>query len=125
MKNLILLITVLNVSFLFMHEFDACFRGEWKMFKFLRKLNEKTQYQIFLYAHLPFSLFCIYYLWTVFSFSNFILWITFNSLMVIHLVIHVIAIKWKSNVFKNLSSFIFIGGAAITGIINLLLFNYY
>lgn len=108
-----------------MHEFDACYQGEWKMFSFLKPFPEKTQYQIFLWFHLPLCAFLLYYLDTVLSFSNFRLWVLVNAFGAIHLVIHLIALKWKSNVFTSFPSFVFITGAAFTGILNLIFFSYY
>ncbi len=125
MKELIIALSVVNVLFVFMHEFDACYREEWRMFKFLRKIKEEKQYLIFLYIHIPLTFFLVYYLWTVIKFNNFTLWIIWNAFLVFHLIIHLIATKWKSNVFHNIHSFIFIGGAGISGLISLLLFNFY
>jgi len=125
MKSWIVILAVLNILFFFMHEFDACFRGEWKMLKFLSGFSDKTQYMIFLYSHIPMTLFAFYYLWTVISFNNMFLWIAVNVFGVFHLIIHIIAVKWKTNVFKNVHSFAFIVGGAITGAVSLLLINYY
>ncbi len=125
MKDLIVTMSSLSVMFLFMHEFDACYKGEWRMFIFLRKLREETQYLIFLYAHIPLTLFLFYYLWTVISFNNILLWIIVNTFCILHFALHIIAKKWKSNVFQSINSFIFIGGAALTGLVNLLLVAYY
>ena len=125
MKNTILVVTSLNIMFLFMHEFDAFHQGEWKMFRFLGKLKESTQYLLFLYIHIPLTLFCFYYLWSTNSFNHFVLWLIMNILSIFHLLLHLIAIRWKSNVFKNIHSFIFITGWGITGIINLMLINSY
>lgn len=117
--------SILSVTFLLIHELDACNKGEWRMFKFMRKLKEETQYLIFLYAHIPLTLFLLYYLWTVLSFNNSILWILVNAFLILHLVIHVVARNWKSNVFQSIKSFVFIGAAAISGLINLCLIGYY
>ena len=125
MKTLIIINSIMNVLFIIMHELEACSLGEWKMFKFLRIFKDRTQYLIFLYVHIPLILFTVYYLWIVFNFNHFILWIIWNSLMIIHAVIHIIARKWKSNVFHSIHSYIFITGAGMTGIINLLLAHYY
>jgi len=125
MKNLIPIIAALNILFLIMHEYDAFHKGEWKMLKFLNKLNESTQYLIFLYLHIPLTLFCLYYLWSVINQANFLLWLIVNIFSIIHLILHLFARKWKSNVFINIHSFIFILGWAITGITSLLLLNYY
>jgi hypothetical protein len=125
MKTLILALTFLNIVFFLMHEFDACYQGEWNMFRFLKPFREKTQYQIFLWIHFPLCVFLLYYLSTVLSFGNLRLWLLVNAFGVIHLIIHLIALKWKSNVFTSFSSFVFIAGAALTGILNLILFSYY
>jgi hypothetical protein len=125
MKTSILTLTFLNIIFFLMHEFDACHQGEWKMFRFLKPFSERTQYQLFLWYHLPFCAFLLYYFGTVLSFSNLRLWVLVNAFAVIHLVIHLIALRWKSNVFTSFSSFFFIAGAALTGILNLILFSYY
>ena len=123
--NLIILLTFLNVVFLWIHELDACRQGEWRMFSFLSGLKDNMQRKVFLLAHIPLLLFTIYYLWTVIKFDNFPLWIIWNGLMFMHLLIHLYAKRWKSNVFKSSFSFIFIYLTAITACINLLLFKYY
>ena len=40
-KELIVLISSLSFILLFIHEFDAFKTREWRMFKFVRELNEK------------------------------------------------------------------------------------
>jgi hypothetical protein len=125
MKNAILVVTSLNSMFLLMHEFDAFHQGEWRMFRFLGKLKESTQYLLFLYIHIPLTLFCFYYLWSTYRFNHFVLWLIMNSFSIVHLFLHLMAIRWKSNVFRNVHSFIFIIGWGITGVINLMLMNAY
>lgn len=125
MNHLITFVSVVNVIFLFMHEFDAVYEGEWKMFGFLKSFGERIQYLIFLYSHVLICGFVFYYLWCVCNGNNYPLWITVNFFGVFHFLIHIIAIRWKSNVFKSFSSFLFISGMAITGVINLILFKYY
>lgn len=125
MKNLLILLLSLNVIFFLMHEFDAFHKGEWKMFKFLRGLKEETQYLVFLYSHFFFCVFLFYYLWTVYNLTNFPLWILVNFLGVLHLIIHLIARTWESNVFISKVSYTFIWGIALTGIVNLVLIWHY
>jgi len=125
MKDLIVLFSALSVTLILVHEYDAFHHSEWKMFGFLRNFPTRTQYLIFLYAHIPITLFLLYYLWTVISFNNFLIWVVLNIFLILHFVIHLIALKWKSNVFRSIHSFIIIGGAAIAGFINLCLANYY
>lgn len=125
MHMTIVILTLLNISFFLMHELDACHKGEWKMFKFLRRFQEKTQYQIFLWFHLPLCAFLLYYFGTVLSSSNFWLWVVVNILVLLHLIVHVVARKWKSNVFTSLSSLLLIAGSALTSALNLMFFAYY
>ena len=125
MHQVIFWISLVNVLFFFLHEFDAFKRGEWKMMAFLRKLKDEQQYLVFLYAHVPLTIFMFYYVWTVFASSNFVLWLVVNILWVLHLLLHLVATKWKSNVFTSRHSFMFIAGAAITGVANLCLAGYY
>lgn len=125
MKNVISILSTLNIVFLCMHEFDACIHKEWRMFRFIRNFKEKTQYLIFLYFHMPLTLFLFYYFWTVIEFNSFIVWIICNSFMIGHLIIHLFATKWKSNVFHSVHSFIFIWGGGITGLLNLCFMKFY
>lgn len=125
MKDAILIITSLNIMFLLMHEFDAFHRGEWKMFPFLQKLRESSQYLIFLYLHIPLTLFCFYYLWSTINFNNFPLWLIVNAFSIFHFFLHLIARRWKTNVFVSIHSFIFISGWGLTGVLNLFMFKYY
>jgi len=125
MKDSIIIVTVLNVMFFIMHEYDAFHKGEWKMFKFINKISESIKYLIFLYLHIPVTLFCFYYLWTTINFNNFSLWLIINIFSISHLILHLFARKWKSNVFNNIHSFVFVFGCGTTGIINLLFIKYY
>lgn len=125
MKTFLLLMTVLNLIFLLMHELDACYEGEWQMIGFLRHLPERTQSLIFLYAHIPIYALVFYYIWHVFQSTGKPLWIVVNAFGLIHFALHWQAKRWKSNVFHRLSSFFFIGGQGVTGLINLLLSSYY
>lgn len=125
MKTIILAISTLGVLFLFMHEFDACHRGEWKMLAFLRPLKEETRYLAFLYAHAPLTVGALYYLRSVLESRNYALWLCVNGLMIAHLALHLIALRWKTNVFRNAHSFAFITGGAIAGFANLCLGGFY
>ncbi len=124
-KSTLITLSFMNMMFMFMHEFDAFYQGEWKMFKFLRTYHEKAQYLFFLYLHIPFILVYLCYLLAVINFSSLYLWLVINAVSILHLIIHLIAIKWNSNVFKSVHSFVFIGGAALAGGVNLLLSVHY
>ena len=125
MEKLIILLSISSVILMFTHEYDAFHLGEWKMFKFLQRFSNQVQYLIFLYAHIPLTLFFAYYLWTLVSFSNIVLWIIVNLLLIVHFGIHLFALRWESNVFHSIYSFVIIGAAALLGIINLCLIQYF
>ncbi|HCO68254.1 MAG TPA: hypothetical protein DIT04_10940 [Dysgonomonas sp.] len=115
-----IILSALNLSLFIMHEFDAFRKGEWRMFAFLKPLGEKFQYNLFLWLHLPLLLFVFYYFGTVIDGGHTTLWMVWNSLMILHLIVHLTALKWKSNVFDAFS-FIWIGGTGLTSLINIIL----
>jgi len=125
LAGLIKISAVINIVFFLMHEFDAFHRGEWKMFPLLNRLSEKTQYSVFLYAHIPICLLVFYYLKTVFESGNFALFVFINSFGFLHLLLHLAALRWKTNVFTGFASLLFITATGLTGLINLLLSGYY
>jgi hypothetical protein len=88
-------------------------------------LKEDTQYLLFLYIHVPLTLGAFYYVWSALGARNFLFWIIVNLFMIFHLVLHLCALRWKTNVFRNAHSFAFITGGALTGLLNLCLAGYY
>ncbi len=125
MKLTIIIFTILNVLFFIVHEYDALKMGEWKMFTFLKGFSGKNQYLIFLYAHIPIFIFLIYYVISVLNLENVFMYVIVNSFSILHLILHIIATKWKSNVFKKKHSFFIMYVFAATGFINLVLLIYY
>lgn len=125
MQTLIIIISLINTTLFLIHELDAVNKKEWRMFKYLQRFSDKTQYYIFLYAHLPLILFMLYYLWSVLNFNNYIMFLIVNLFSVFHLIIHIIALKWKSNVFSETYSLLIIIIIGTTGVINLLLNPFY
>ena len=125
MRDVILILSVSNVICFIIHELDAFYRQEWKMFKLLQSFKDSTQYSIFLYAHIPIVLLLLYYSWTVVNFNNFWLFIAINLFSLLHLILHLAARSWKSNVFHSIHSFIIIFSIGITGLLNLALSSHY
>ncbi|MCX7711130.1 MAG: hypothetical protein N2484_14935 [Clostridia bacterium] len=124
MKLFMIAFSCMFAIFFFMHEFDAAYLGEWRMMGFLSGLKERTRYLIFLYVHIPFCMILFYYLWSVSKNINLPFLVLINSLGILHLLVHLAANTWKTNVFTMFTSFLFIWGIAITGVINLLLLVY-
>jgi len=125
MKTAIGILSVISILCIFMHEFDAFHRGEWKMFGFLKSFREETRFRIFLFAHIPVTLFLFYYLWTVITHRNFTLWLIMNLFAVAHLLLHLFAVRWETNVFTSRISFAFMFAWALCGLGNLCLWSYY
>ena len=117
--------STITVLFFFMHELDATKYEEWKMFKFLRPLKERTQYLVFLYYHIPLTVFFFFYLLTVYNASSLTLFIIVNSFGILHTCVHLIALRWNSNVFTKFESFLFIGMIGISALINLVFIKQY
>ena len=124
MEILLVFSSICYAVFLLMHEFDAIYENEWKMFKFILKLNERNQYLIFLYSHIFICGILLYYLWCTYKFINFPLLFIINLFGIIHLGIHLAAKKWKSNVFKSFSSFLLIWFTGFSAIINIIILTY-
>lgn len=125
LKTLIFSLSTLNAMLLLMHEFDAFHLGEWKMFGILKRMDERAQYLLFLYLHIPLVFLLFYYLYSTLNGSNFYLWVGINAFNVVHLCIHLVANKWKTNVFSSAHSYVFIAGTALISFINLMLSNAY
>ena len=121
MHELLLILTLFNMAFFVIHELDAIKNEEWKMFKFLRSFSERNQKLIFIYAHLPLPTLILLYFYCVFVKINFIIFLAINLFAIFHLLLHLAALKWKSNVFKSTVSFISIFGFAVTALINLII----
>jgi hypothetical protein len=118
MKDVMMMISLASVLCLVFHEIDACRRGEWNMFGFMSHLSQKTQRRVFLFAHFPLTLIVAYYLWSVFTSQHIVLWIIWDGLMIFHLIIHIVATKWKTNVFRSPYSFSFIIGAGLASLVH-------
>ncbi len=108
-----------------MHELDAMYTGEWVMFGFLNGLTERTQMLIFLFCHIPFIGLLILYLNQVYQQKRFRLFLSINLFGILHTIIHLVALNWRSNVFLNFESFFFVLIIGITAFINLIFYKEY
>lgn len=117
-------LSICLVIFFILHEFDAIYEREWKMFKFLLKLNDRSQYLIYLYAHIFICGILIYYLWCIYHFINLPLVLIIDLFGISHLILHLFAQKWESNVFKSGSSFLLIGSIGFLSMANIIILLY-
>ncbi len=108
----------LGLSFLVMHEMDAIRCKEWRIFPGLSLLNDAVGQVLFLFLHLP-----IYYLifWHLSYSPNLEEFVQgFNIFFVVHLMLHVLYLKHKNNMFKDWISWSIIIGAGICGLLDLI-----
>lgn len=80
-----------------LHEMDAIYRKEWKMFAVLNKLPEKTAYLIFSLFHLPLFLIIFYLMQTNFN----LIFLVLNYFLIIHTFIHWLLKKHPGNNFRS------------------------
>ncbi len=108
----------LGLSFILIHEMDAVRCREWRIFPGLSLLKEKTGFVVFMLAHIP-----LYFLlfWGLMGKGNPAEWIRgLDWFFIIHLGLHLLFLMHPKNEFKDTLSWIFISGAAIAGLADLL-----
>lgn len=114
-----------GLSLLFIHEMDAIRRKEWKLFIFLKDLNEEAGYRVFTFLHLPLYVLLFWGLFLATKTISYYFALGLNIFYIIHLALHLILTNNKNYEFKGLLSWFLLIGLAITGllyIIVLLLF---
>ncbi len=116
------LMSILGLTILTVHEFDAVRQKEWSMFWYLNKLNDEFAYWIFTLLHIPIYFFVF---WGLFGagaekalvFTDFI-----NLFFIIHLLLHIGFIKHRNNNFNSFYSWVLIIIPALCGISHFVVF---
>lgn len=107
----------LGLSFLAMHEMDAIRCKEWRIFPGLSMLNDKWGHIVFIFVHIPLFYFVF---WELVHSSNREAFIRgFDIFMMLHLGLHILFLKHKKNEFKDWISWSIIMGAALCGLVDL------
>ena len=91
----------LNLSLLIIHEFDAIRRREWRLFLFLKDMEEERAYQIFALLHLPFLLLIFWFLTQASSSSQFSFQVVVDIFLMIHLGLHLLFRNHEHNLFSR------------------------
>lgn len=107
----------LGLSFLLVHEMDAVRCHEWRIFPLLSKLNDKLGATIFILLHIPIILFVFLYLEYAPDIEMFAM--VFDLFFIVHLLLHVLYLRHPKNEFKDWVSWAIITGAAIFGLLDL------
>ncbi|WP_394355044.1 DUF6713 family protein [Aquiflexum lacus] len=109
----------LGLSLLTMHEMDAVRCQEWRIFPGLSYFSSEWGYKIFIFLHLPLYYFIF---WQLTNSQNPNAFISgFNAFMIVHLVLHILFLCHKHNKFKDWISWSLIIGAALCGVIDLII----
>lgn len=108
----------LGLSLLTMHEMDAIRCKEWQIFPVLSMLSDRLGHIIFVFAHIPLFFFIFWKLTHSQEIDAFIK--GFSIFMIVHLGLHILFLKHKSNEFKDWISWTIIIGAGLYGLLDLL-----
>jgi hypothetical protein len=107
----------IGLSFLTVHEMDAMRCREWRIFPGLSLLSDKVGEIIFVFAHIPLFFIVFDQLTNHSKLDNFIH--GFDIFMIIHVGLHLLLLKHKNNLFKDLASWTIIIGAGLFGLLDI------
>jgi hypothetical protein len=107
-----------GLAFLTVHELDAMRCREWRIFPGLSMLNDQLGQVIFIFAHVPIFFWIYWQLTHLEQPEGFIR--GFNRFMIAHLWLHMLFLRHKNNEFKDWISWFIIIGAAVCGLLDLL-----
>ncbi len=111
----------LNLSLLIIHEFDAIRRKEWRLFIFLKNLEDERAYQVFTLLHLPFLLLIFWFLTQATAPSQFSFQVIVDIFLIIHLGLHLLFRNHERNHFSGKFSKGIIQSMAFLGLAHLCL----
>lgn len=111
----------LNLSLLLVHEMDAIRRHEWRLFVFLRGLEDEKAHQIFTAVHIPLFLLLFWFVTASSSRTVFFFQIFIDLFLVVHKGLHFLFRNHPKNEFTNRFSKAIIDGMAVLGLIHLII----
>lgn len=112
------LLFFLGLSFILAHELDAIQRREWRIFPLLSRLDDTTGFAVFTVIHVP-LLFLL--LWELFANDvNTSLANGMNIFFIVHIGLHLLALRHPQNEFTSVLSWSLILGAGLCGALALL-----
>lgn len=110
----------LGVAFILTHEMDAIRCREWAIFPLLSRLDDQAGFVVFTAVHVPLYLL---FFWGVYGPSglNSAFIRGFDIFLIIHALLHVLFLRHPQNQFTSRLSWIIILGAAVSGLLDLLI----
>lgn len=106
-----------SIALLLMHEMDAIRCKEWQIFPGLSSLNDKMGFTIFMLAHIP----LFYWIMNEVHANNETFRVGFDYFAIIHFILHLMFLLHPKNEFKDFVSWFIISGAALMGILDLMI----
>jgi len=112
---------LLILSLLLVHEMDAVWAKEWKMFVVLKDIAEETAYRVFTLIHLPLYLFIFYFLFSGGPIASYVLKIIIDIFLLGHVILHYRFRKHNNNGFRTRLSKIVIYSMSALALLHLCL----
>ncbi len=109
---------MIGLAFILMHEMDAVRCHEWRIFPGLSLLSDRLGFIIFMWAHVV-----LYGLLFIFLLNPLHRDAVMNGMsifFIVHLALHLLFLKHPNNEFTDVHSWLFISGAALFGLLELL-----
>lgn len=104
------------LAFILVHEMDAVRCREWKMLPGLSMLEDELAYRIFVLAHIPLIAALLYFPIILQSTA----WrIGLDVFLLVHVVLHLLMINHRYNLFRDWISWVLIAGAGFFGLADL------
>lgn len=110
---------IASLIFMALHEFDAVACREWRILPGLSALSEPIARPIFLWAHVPMAALGI---WILVLGPASTLALIYAGFAVVHVPAHLIYLRHPENRFTGLTSWIFIVGSGVAGLVHLGIF---
>jgi hypothetical protein len=111
---------IIGLGFILAHEMDAVKQKEWTIFPGLSALNDRLGYYVFTAIHVPLY-FLLFYglLHHGLQPINTGLIKSLDIFFIIHVVLHILYLKHRNNLFRSAFSWSLIAGAGVCGLIDL------
>ena len=104
-----------GLAFIAMHEMDAIRCKEWRIFPGLSLLDDQKGFITFTFAHIP----LVYWMLLEVKRNNENFMYYFDIFLIVHFFLHLLFLKHSKNEFKDWISWTIITGAAVCGLLDL------
>ncbi len=108
---------LLGITLIFLHEMDAVRCKEWRIFPGLSRLDDRRGFLVFILAHVP----LVHWVLLQIKMANEKFIYYFDIFLIVHLVLHLLFLRHPKNEFKNAVSWLIIAGAALCGLLDLIM----